>query len=259
MVGLFLYLCYTESMQIIKTRSFELAVVTRGDRNAKKLAFALPGLLDTKDYAHLQSHIDYLAGKGFLAISFDPPGTWESPGDISLYSASNYLKAIHELIEHFGNKPTFAMGHSRGATMSVAIGVTNPNVFAFAPVMPSHIRGDYLGKTNKDWQKQGFRLEERDLPPGGPERPVKFDLPYSFFEDQIKYNYEQKLKDCDKPKLFIYGDSDTNATPELVKGIYEGAGQPKEIVGIKSDHNYRNHTDLINEVNQIVGKFLDRI
>lgn len=103
-----------KTTKLIKTESFNLAVYQKGSPDSKKLALVLPGRLDTKDYPHMRSHVDFLASKGYLALSFDPPGSWESEGDISLYLTTNYLKAVKELINHFGNKPTLLIGHSRG-------------------------------------------------------------------------------------------------------------------------------------------------
>src|SRR3989338_7497483 len=121
---------------MVKTNSFTLATYQKGDPISSKLALVLPGKLDTKDYAHMRSHVDFLSNLGFLALSFDPPGTWESPGDISLYTTTNYLKAVDELIEYFGNKPTFLMGHSRGASVSMIAASRNPKIMAYAAVMP---------------------------------------------------------------------------------------------------------------------------
>jgi len=65
---------YTYKM-IQQTRSFKLAAYIQGKPTADGLAIVLPGKLDTKDYAHMQSHVDFLAERGYLALSFDPPGT----------------------------------------------------------------------------------------------------------------------------------------------------------------------------------------
>lgn len=88
-------------MNLLQLPSFTIATYMQGNPDAEKLALVLPGKLDTKDYAHMRSHVDFLAERGYLALSFDPAGTWESPGDISLYTLNNYLKTIDELIEHF--------------------------------------------------------------------------------------------------------------------------------------------------------------
>src|SRR3989344_8097436 len=125
-------------MERIRTQFFELAANIKGNKDSKKLALALPGRLDTKDYACFTSHIEYLARKGFLAVSFDPPGTWESPGGIELFTTTNYIKAVNELIEYFGNKPTFLLGHSRGAAVSILAGTANPHVKGFVAIMAAY-------------------------------------------------------------------------------------------------------------------------
>lgn len=84
---------------MVKTKSFDLAVYKNGDEYASKVALVLPGKLDTKDYASMRSHVDFLAGKGFFALSFDPPGTWESPGDIGLYTTTSYIQASNKQVE----------------------------------------------------------------------------------------------------------------------------------------------------------------
>jgi len=61
-------------MNLVKTKSYELAVYEKGDIDADKLAVVLPGRLESKDYAHIRSHVDTLATLGFHAIAFDPPG-----------------------------------------------------------------------------------------------------------------------------------------------------------------------------------------
>ena len=61
-------------MELIKTKSFELASISQGDKNSGKLALLLPGRLDTKDYVSFVSHLKYFADRGFYAVAFDPPG-----------------------------------------------------------------------------------------------------------------------------------------------------------------------------------------
>ena len=64
-------------VNLIKTKSFELAIFSKGDKNSSKLAILIPGRLDTKDYANFVSHADYLADKGFAQYeisNFSKPG-----------------------------------------------------------------------------------------------------------------------------------------------------------------------------------------
>jgi len=242
--------------KIVKTNSFELAIYATGNEQSHKLALVLPGRLDTKDYANMQSHVDYLASKGYYAVSFDPPGTWESPGDIGLYSTTNYLKAINELIEYYGNKPTLVIGHSRGGSMALLAGTTNQHVTHMVAVMSHH------GPTTVGIpDTKGVATKSlRDLPPGTSRTTDKkeFMLPYAYFEDQTQYDALEALKTCDKPKLFFYGTEDVLVTSESVKAMYETAAEPKMLHELESEHDYRLHAAVIDEVNKVVADFLAR-
>ena len=133
---------------------------------------------------------------------------------------TNYLKAINELIKYYGNKPTFIMGHSRGASMAILAGLRNPYISSFASIFSSLMVEGYKDKSDTAlWRKQGYLLEKRDLPPGGGPKIKEFKLPYSFFEDQLKYNVTEDLRNSNKPKLFMLGKHDVLATPEVVRGI----------------------------------------
>jgi pimeloyl-ACP methyl ester carboxylesterase len=249
-------------MNIIQTPSFTLAVYQKGDEQASKLALVLPGRMDTKDYPHMHSHVDYLAKRGYLALSFDPPGTWESPGDISLYTMTNYLKAINELIEHFGNRPTVLMGHSRGGTIAFFAGPENEYVTHIVAVM-SHITPSEVGE---DRINNGAVVSYRDMPalpsrgrpPNDAEHQKVFHLPLNYFEDAKQYTNTDGLAKCNKPKLFFYGTKDTLVPKEEVLIAYEAAAEPKELVSLDSDHDYRWRQELIQEVNEHIGTFLDK-
>jgi pimeloyl-ACP methyl ester carboxylesterase len=241
----------------IKTDSFDLAVYAKGDEKAEKLALILPGQLDTKDYPHTRSHTDFLASKGFYALSFDPPGTWETSDDISQYTMTNYFKAINELVEYFGNKPTLFMGHSRGGAMAMLAGTTNPHALAFVSVFSNYTYDQKINTTYNDdeWKAKGFKESWRDLPEG-PDRKRLFKLPYAFVEDQMKYGMSDGLSSCSKPKLFFLGLKDALIKPETVRAAYEIAAEPKQLCELDSDHDYRWHPELIEKVNQIIDDFL---
>lgn len=240
--------------KIIKTKSFELAVLARGDENAKKLALLLPGRLDTKDYACFPSHADYLAEHGFYAVAFDPPGTWESPGDLDLYTTTNYIKAVNELIEYFGNKPTLLMGHSRGAAVSIFASV-NHAVVGIVPVMANF--GEPTAPGEEAMQK-GYKISYRDLPPGTSktEEQKEFKLPIAYWTDGEQYNAGEILKTCNKPKLLIYGDQDEFTPVDVVKKLFDEIPEPKMIKELHCNHDYRYSPEAIDEVNKELGKFL---
>lgn len=218
------------------------------------LALVLPGRLDTKDYPHMLSHVDYLAGKGYLALSFDPPGTWESPGEIKLYTMTNILKAIDELITHFDNKRTVLIGHSRGGTIAILAGVKNRQVTHIVAAMSN------TGASKKGEGKieNEIEISYRDMPPNNSRNKKRFDLPLNFFEDAKQYNTLEGLKSCTKPKLFFLGRQDKIVDPKKVLRAYEAAAEPKELHELDSVHNYRRQPQVIEEVNKTIGEFLEQ-
>lgn len=240
-------------MNIIKTKSFELAVNSKGDENSKRVAILLPGRLDTKDYANFVSHLEYLAGRGFYTVAFDPPGTWESPGGIELFTTTNYLKAVNELIEYYGNKPTLLLGHSRGGNVTI-LASTNPHVIGIVLVMSS-----YEAPTPPKSAQNGVQMEYRDLPPGSErtKEQKEFALPLSYFEDGKKFDPLIILRECRKPKLMFSGTDDKYYTPKEIQEIYESVPEPKMLHELNTDHSYRRHPEVIEEVNKVVGRFLD--
>src|SRR3989344_8435825 len=113
-----------EKLKIPNPKGQNIAAVIHQPETAMgKLAILCPGFLDTKDYAHLVELAKSLANEGYTVVRFDPIGTWESGGDISDYTTSEYLEDIKTVIEymlHEGNyKHILLGGHSRGAMVSI--------------------------------------------------------------------------------------------------------------------------------------------
>lgn len=238
----------------MKTKSFDLAVYQEGNKQAEKLALVLPGRLDSKDYVSMTSLVDYLADRGFLALSFDPPGSWESPGTPEDYTTTNYIKAVNELIALF-DKPTFLVGHSRGGAVSILC-AKNPKVFAIAPIMASYAGAS--GPSDKDIAA-GFYTTFRDSPPGTSRNgEKKFTLPLSYFTDSEKYNPEAELKKFEGPKLLISATHDQFTPPEKVRQVFEDLSEPKMLVELNTTHDYRYFPDMVEGVNKAVGDFLKK-
>lgn len=242
-------------MKMIKTKSFELAAYQQGDENADRLALVLPGRLDSKDYVSMTTLVDLLAEKGFLATSFDPPGSWKSPGSPEDYTTTNYIKAVNELIEKFG-RPTFLTGHSRGGAVSILAGSQNPRVVAIAPIMASY--GGASGPSDEDIAA-GVYTTFRDLPPGTSRTgDKKFTLPLSYFEDSEKYDPASELRKFKGPKLLISATHDKFTSPEKVKQVFDSLSEPKMLVELNTTHDYRYSPDMVEAVNNAVGQFLDK-
>jgi len=68
------------------------------------LAILCPGFLDSKDYAHLKNLAEDLSAMGYTVVRLDPTGTWESEGDISEYTVTQYLADINSVWQYMSNK-----------------------------------------------------------------------------------------------------------------------------------------------------------
>lgn len=241
--------------RLVKTTNFELAVYARGDNDAEKVALVLPGRLDTKDYVHMTSLVDSLANDDLYALSFDPPGSWGSPGDIENYTTTTYLAAVKELIDYLGNKPTFLAGHSRGGATAALATQNNKCVSGVALIMSSY----YEPTPPKPEEiKNGHHLSLRDLPPGNhkTDEKVRFDLPLAYFEDGKKYNSAVALQDYYGPKLLICGTQDEFFPPSAVKEEFDKLDEPKEFLELPTEHDYRLHAEMVDAVNHTVVNFV---
>lgn len=240
-------------MQLITTPSFQLAANISGDKDSEYLILLLPGRLDTKDYVNFTSLLESLKDLG-LVVCIDPPGTWESPGDLSLFTTTNYLKAINELIEYFGNKKTILIGHSRGGTVSMLL-CSHPSVAGIALLLPNF--GSPTPPNKKD-RERGYRISLRDTLPGDKETPeqIEFKLPLFYWEDGAKYDPVATLLSCKKPKLVISGSRDKFVEEEEAKTICDRLHEPKVFKTVDTEHDYRRNKVAVDEVNAIVYDFI---
>ncbi len=239
----------------VSTKSFKLAVYQKGSLTAEKLALVLPGKVDTKDYPHMRKLVDFLASKGYLALSFDPPGTWESEGDVSHYTITNYLLAVEELIQYFGNKPTLLVGHSNGGSIALLVGAKCKAVEKIIIVMS---KATFKKKEDPRWKRDGFHVSSRDNPLEYEKRERYFNLPFTYYEDSQQYDTSASLKSCTKPKLFIVGSKDELVSVEKIKEIFAMTAEPKKMEIIDSAHDYRQDENLIKKVNELIEEFISK-
>lgn len=243
-------------MGIIETANFKLAANVKGNADVSRIAILLPGRLDTKDYANFVSHLDFLANHGFYAVAIDPPYSWDSPGDLKNYTTSNYLRAVNELIDYFGNRPTLLLGHSRGGATAM-LASTNPAVFGLVLVNAA-----YGAPSAPEPEKivDGALRESRDIPPGNvrTKEQREFSLPLNYFEDGAKYNPRGVLKSFKGPKLLIHATKDEFTGLELIKPIYDELTEPKMFLEIDCTHDYRLYIEVIQQVEKTLGTFINR-
>lgn len=244
-------------MYRIETSKHLLAVYAKGNKDAGRLAVVLPGFLDTKDYAHIRSHVDYLAARGYFAVSFDPPGTWESGDDIRQYTTSNYLLAVEGLLAKF-DKPAFIVGHSLGGRVGILASLRSPHVFACASIMSGASIAGHWTPPDKvaSWKTNGTLAASRDLP-YEPQKRRQFYVPFSFYEDALQYDARHGLDKLTIPKLFVAGRQDPYVPTGEVQEVFDAAGDPKQLVMLDASHVYRRQPRAVAAINDALQVFLD--
>jgi pimeloyl-ACP methyl ester carboxylesterase len=235
-----------------------LAANIRGNSDADRLAVLLPGLVDTKDYPHMRDHVERLSRElGCLAISFDPPGTWDSEGSIGKnYTVTNYLEAIDEVIEFFDQRETLLAGHSLGGRLAFIAADRNPNVTAVASLMSAadFVRNDNYRQRVIKWEESGEYVIHRDEPVDS-EQLRQFRLPYAFSKDAQTYSAGELIRNLSVAKLFVAGEYDQVVPPETVQKNFESAEHPRAYRIVKSDHDYRQSRGAIRQVGEMVTAF----
>lgn len=243
-------------MKLLKTQSFEIAVNNTGDERASRIAILLPGRLDTKDYINFVSHAEILAKKGFFVVAIDPPGTWDSPGDINDYSTSMYIKAVIELIDYFGNRPTLLLGHSRGGAVAM-LASFNPSVVGVVLINAAY---GYPSPPDPKLIENNALPEYRDIPPGNVRTVEKrrFDLPLAYFEDGTKHDPASALANYRGAKLLVHATRDEFTPLDEVKEIFSNLSEPKMFLEIDCYHDYRLYPNEIESVNNSLEHFVDK-
>lgn len=230
------------------------AVIHYPETTTEKLAILCPGYLDSKNYDHLvQLAADVLTEKDFTVVRFDPTGTWESEGDISDYTTTQYLadiKSVKEYMMSNGNYKLILLGgHSMGGRMSLLYASSDPQISSVFAIMSGYKKAP--SKNEEKWKTDGVQINSRDIPENKDEKR-QYTVPFSFLEDSNKYNVLDTIGNLHIPVLLIAGEQDTLCTPEVMKTIFDKANQPKEFVIIPEiGHDYRRYPEQIKIVNDV--------
>jgi alpha-beta hydrolase superfamily lysophospholipase len=228
------------------------AVVHYPKQKTHKLAILCPGNLDSKDYTHLVKLAEALTEQGYTVVRFDPIGTWESEGDTSEYTVTQYLNDIKNVLEYMLGKANYTHvllgGHSRGGQLSILYAARDPRISIVVGIMASS--GPVIGTQRKEWEKSGVRISLRDLP-NNKTGVREFRLPFSHVLDRDQYDAVGDAAKIKAPVILLAGELDTSVLPENVKEIYDNANEPKKFILLKGiDHEYRHDLSEIEVVNK---------
>jgi pimeloyl-ACP methyl ester carboxylesterase len=222
-----------------------------------KLAILCPGFLDSKDYTGLLELSNRLNEKGYTVVRFDPTGTWNSAGDISDYTMTQYLKDIGNVLEYMLKEKDYKNiligGHSQGGQLAILYAARDPRINFVLAIMPS--AGPTEGERREKWEKYGH-TSKRDLP-FDQEKIIEFKVPFNHVLDRDQYNAFEDIKKIKVPILLIAGELDEIVPPEGVEKLFKNASQPKTFLSLPNiGHGYRLNDEEVKFVNE---KILERL
>lgn len=243
-----------EKIKIATENGNLAAVINQPENQGDKLAILCAGFLDSKDYMHLASLAQALAERGYVVVRFDSIGVWESEGDISQYTMTQYLEDIKSVLEYMLGQHEYKNillgGHSRGGQMSILYAASDPRISIVLGIMPSS--GAILGKRRETWEKAGFGIDRRDLP-NEREKKIEFHVPFAHVLDRDRYDAVGEIKKIKCPVILIAGELDKSVAPEDVKELFDNANQPKSFTIMPGmGHDYRFNEKEIALVNEKV-------
>jgi pimeloyl-ACP methyl ester carboxylesterase len=244
----------TEKTKIQSSKGNLATAIHYPEKKTEWLAILCPGYLDSKDYKHMVGLAETLCEQGYTVVRFDTTGVWESDGDISDYTTTQYLEDIKNILEFMLSQSDYKHvllgGHSRGGQVVILYASRDPRISLVLAIMPSSKRTKMIGQRYKDWKETGVSISYRDLP-DNKEQKREFRVPYSHGVDKDRYDVVEDVKRIKVPIIFIAGELDDQCPPELVKEIFDNANEPKKFVlipGIGHDYRFKdNEVKLVNE------------
>ncbi|MEI7621036.1 MAG: alpha/beta fold hydrolase [Candidatus Moraniibacteriota bacterium] len=210
------------------------------------------GFLDSKDYKHLAGLAQTLAERGYVVVRFDSIGVWESEGDISQYTMTQYLEDIKNVLEYMLSKNEYKNillgGHSRGGQMSILYAARDPRISVVLGIMPSS--GAITGERREAWKKAGVSISNRDFP-DDKNKTREFRVPFEHVLDRDQCDAVRDIKKIKCPVILIAGELNKLVEPEDVKEFFDNANEPKSFTimpGIGHDYRFsEKEVELVNE------------
>ena len=248
-----------KELKIPSPKGFLAAVLHTPENEMSGLSILCPGYLDSKKYKHLVSLAEVLSNRGYAVVRFDPTGTWESSGEISDYTTTQYLEDIKSVLDFMLNRVDYKQvilgGHSLGGMVSILYAAQDPRVSLVLGIMPPSQKILESEVYNK-WGEKRVRVSLRDIP-GGNGETVEFRVPYSFVEDRKKYDLIGALGKVKVPLILVAGERDKLVPPREVRALFSHAHEPKTFIVVPGvGHGYRGSASEVEKVNKAIEEAL---
>lgn len=225
--------------------------------SARGVGVVLPGFLDGRHDPATDALARRLHGAGFTAVSFDPRGTWSSPGHPGDVAPTVQLDDLSRLLDRCPAERIVLAGHCYGALLAALAAAGDPRVTDIVALMPTRcfIWPEAYDAQRDTWRGPGERifLRERD----GELR--KFRVPHSVVDDALGHDLPAALAGLGQRILFVAGEHDELIGIGPVRRLHDECGSPdKELAVLPVQHDYRDRPEQIEIVNRCVLDWVER-
>jgi pimeloyl-ACP methyl ester carboxylesterase len=233
-----------------------ITVMKYASPGSDTLAVVVPGFLDSGSGIGTSTLGKAIQASGRTAITFDPRGTWRSPGPIADLAPSVQVQCTLDVVNSQRSHRRVALvGHSLGAYVACLAAAQDERVTDIVAIMPPRCfvwSGDY-DASRDTWQ--GIR---RFAVPYGP-ASWQFRVPRSVVDDALAHDLPAALSGLDGRVriLFVAGTEDEVIPAPAVRRLFEECGTPhKQMCVLPVGHDYRDRPDHRKLVNDAVLKWL---
>lgn len=226
--------------------------------DAETLAVLVPGFLDSASWAGTRSLAGDLHRTGRTAVSFDPRGTFRTPGAVDQVRPSIQIRdAISAIGMVRPHARTVFIGHSLGASIAVCAAAEDPRVTDVVAIMPPRC---FVWPHDFDPARNTWRRVRR-LVVATPGSTVQwqFKVPPAVVADAVGHDLPARLRAMPAHQriLFIAGRDDTVIPVSAVKRLFgECSSRDKSLAILPVGHDYRDHPDQLRQVNDAVLSWL---
>lgn len=237
-----------------------ITVVGKPAHDSTTLAVLVPGFLDSGSGPGASSLAAALRRSGRTALSFDPRGTWRSPGQPAQIAPSVQLRDVVSVIGMVPpHERVVLIGHSLGAYLACLAAADDQRVTDVVAIMPPRCfvwPRDY-DEERDTWRRAGERRFVVATP--GSTIRWQFRVPHSVVADAVTHDLPATLAELRRPRiLFVAGEHDQVIPVDAVLRLYEQCGsEDKSKVVLPVEHDYRDHPEQLRMVNQAVVDWLD--
>ena len=255
--------------QFIKNRSNKkISIFAKIFDNSKGLVFVMHGLGGSKEQEHIKTFGEAFSEKEINTVFFDTTNSYgESEGDYKQATITNYYQDLEDVISWSSNQtwyqePFYLVGHSIGGFCISYFTQNNPQkVLAIAPISPL-VSGKQSEEAYKkynleeftNWQKAGWLIK-----PSTTLKGVIKELPWSYFEEQLKYDLDIKIEKIKCPILLIVGENDKSTPSEHIEEFYNKLDCIKELHIIKNAPHTFIEKAYLQEIKNIFSNWIDTL